>query len=294
MGRKQQQRRYKKKKADSATLKCTACLQIVSVDTSIACPVPECDRIFCTQHCSSTCILRCAAPDCPEPTRCRPCAFGRTFAKLERRRNNFRYETATNLGLVCEILQPCEADGCNNFVCGKCSYVATCFECTKMVCLKPCGDTEVLECTSCFEPFCRDCEPNLDRINSRCSRCILNVDYSSGDETTESEESVADDAVLQPWTMMEPSEIDEIVLEYANVLGKFLRVLVAYASSRPCSEEDIASSRLARTRALEGLSEEESFIKCIADCVESQLALREMPLLALQSVRAFHYDRGRS
>lgn len=173
MGRKQRQRRAKKKRAEGVTsaqvtglaaveptLKCTACRQVVSVDASVACPVPECDRIFCAQRCASKCILHCDAPGCPNPNRCRPCASGQTYAMLERRYER-RDEQLVKLGLIHEGLHPCEADGCSNMVCGQCHYLSACSKCEKLVCLERCEDREIVTCYSCHDQFCRDCEPKL-------------------------------------------------------------------------------------------------------------------------------------
>ena len=94
----------------SATLKCTACRQVVSVDNSIACPVPECDRIFCIKRCSSKCIVHCAAPDCPDPNRCRLCASGQTHKLLQR-------YTSQEVSDIHEAFTPCDMPDCDATFC---------------------------------------------------------------------------------------------------------------------------------------------------------------------------------
>ncbi len=66
MGKQKQQRRSAKKKggkkkgeagagqnnrAGDESVKCTACAQIVKPEDTIPCPIPECDRVFCTERC---------------------------------------------------------------------------------------------------------------------------------------------------------------------------------------------------------------------------------------------------
>ena len=98
MGKQKQHRRSAKKKGGKKgeasgqndetveeMVKCTACGQLVQPEDTVACPIPECDRSFCTDKCAESCIIGCADPICPCPNRCRPCASGTTLEQLERR-----------------------------------------------------------------------------------------------------------------------------------------------------------------------------------------------------------------
>ena len=148
----------------SATLKCTACRQVVSVDNSIACPVPECDRIFCIKRCSSKCIVHCAAPDCPDPNRCRLCASGQTHKLLQR-------YTSQEVSDIHEAFTPCDMPDCDATFCAMCEdSLHWCHECIRNLC-GACFKTEMSCCDTCGYEYCQECIDELVDDGKICHSC---------------------------------------------------------------------------------------------------------------------------
>ena len=162
VGRKNRQRRLGKKAGDTqnddgsdggtsgrpTVMKCTACKRVVDSATSTSCPIIECGRVFCTDKCASTCIVTCGKSGC-ETRRCRPCATGKTWSLLHRRkvevilgcslRDFYRMDKKERAALQSELRAAndtarssmtddhrpfhfCKkADGCNQSYCWECS-----------------------------------------------------------------------------------------------------------------------------------------------------------------------------
>lgn len=218
MGTRKQQRRSAKKKQKGAaagtkneakeaapTLKCTACRQVVTADTSIACPVPECDRLFCTKKCASTCVIRCASEDCPCPERCRPCSSGKTLGLLARRDVSIVRQGGNTLGhsdLSKTFVFGCAA--CKDRVCTRCAW--KCTTCKKSLCLSCACSEGMVACShlQCNAKYCSStCLPkSFDTSWSACGECIAN-----GSIVIEAGKEVG---------VIKGKDVDEIVLDYAR------------------------------------------------------------------------------
>lgn len=133
----------------------------------MSCPIPECDRVFCTERCSASCLVQCADPLCLLPNRCRPCASGKTLELLLRR------NIVVQHGLLPAALQTpiagmhrgfATCDVCLNKVCSECSYLNACSKCHKQACLE-CIDSDRFILNSCGGDcnavYCDQCEKDL-------------------------------------------------------------------------------------------------------------------------------------
>ena len=226
------------------TLKCTACRQVVTVNTSIACPVPECDRIFCTKKCASSCILRCTREDCPCPERCRPCASGKILFLIARRDGSGEKLSK----LVASMISDC----CEERVCSHC--IDRCGTCRKSLC-SSCARTDgpngTIACTysRCSAKYCSSaCLPgSLDTRWSACGKCV-----AGGAFVSEGGEHVG---------VIKGSAVDWVVLEYAKELALSLKFVVAlstmYVSTEIARKAEINEfTSKAIKRVLESISQE--------------------------------------
>ena len=229
MGKQKQQRRSAKKKGGKKgeaktgagqniregdeSVKCTACAQLVKPEDAVPCPVFECDRIFCTERCSASCLVQCADPLCPSPNRCRPCASGKTLAILSRRNKFLQPESQMQITNMHRGYATC--DVCPNKVCSECSYFGACSKCHKRVCIDCIGSDRCIlnYCGgACNAVYCKQCDEGFDVYTKRCTECAVEAQFlAEGDE----------------WPKNDPSEVtmcsdeckkivDEVVLQYAE------------------------------------------------------------------------------
>ena len=187
MGKQKQQRRSAKKKGGKKSgaagqndgtvgeqlVKCTACVQLVKPEDTIACTILECDRVFCTKKCAKNCIVSCADPYCSMPNRCRPCASGKTFELLKRRNDG------ATLADINYPFTECGRPRCTNSVCGVCCFFYTCATCRLQVCLdcsaSVCVRDElqaVIRCGSCGTKFCQKCDEGLPAAGALSTPCF--------------------------------------------------------------------------------------------------------------------------
>ena len=191
MGKQKQQRRSAKKKGGKKkgeargagqnnregddSVKCTACAQRVKPEDTVPCPIPECDRVFCTERCSASCLVQCADPLCPSPNRCRPCASGKTFTLLVRREQRGEQIQFRNIHLRYD-----SCAGCPNKVCGECSYFNSCSKCHKQICLE-CIDSDrcILNFCggTCNAVYCEQCDQGFDVYTKRCTDCSVEAQF---------------------------------------------------------------------------------------------------------------------
>ena len=260
MGKQKQQRRSAKKKQKGGgggghkkadvtkneardetipTLKCTACRQVVTPDSSIACPVPECDRIFCTKKCASSCIVRCANEGCLCPERCRPCASGTTISLLIRR-NVKRGDYGHNWSdlskklffdvkrgdyghnwsdLSKTLFFGCAA--CKDTVCTRCA--SQCTTCMKLLCLCCAGSQCMVACSrsTCQAKYCSSgCLPDShDTSWSACGKCI-----AFGAIVVQENREVG---------VVKGKDVDEVVLDYAECVSDCFRLIIHMSELRP-------------------------------------------------------------
>ena len=245
MGKQKQQRRSAKKKGgkkgeaggasqnncgedDSVTVKCTACAKLVKPEDAIACPVPGCDRIFCTKRCSSSCLVQCADPLCPRPNRCRPCASGRTLALLVTRNESLEPESQTPITDMHNGYANCDA--CPNKVCCRCNYFNNCSKCHKRVCLG-CVDSDRCILNFCGGPcnavYCDQCDDGFDINTNRCTECTVESQFLS-----EGGELEIDDAGQAKLCWDKRKEmVDEVVLEYAEDIKLAMAGIALFSSA---------------------------------------------------------------
>ena len=231
MGKQKQHRRSAKKKGGRGgvagqndvpggeSVKCTACAQVVKPEDTIACLIPECDRIFCTKKCAKSCIVKCADAICPRPNRCHPCASGKTLEQLERR-NQRRKGAETELRSMHTPYTKC--DYCDNQVCGQCKYFDVCSQCNKHICFE-CIDSEgciINFCVgACTNFFCKGCDKGFDTFTKRCTNCTVEDQFSlCGDETLH--HHIAGEKLSSDEKWKEIAE--EVVLEFAEASKKAL------------------------------------------------------------------------
>lgn len=201
---------------------------------TIACPIPECDRVFCTKKCAKNCIVSCADPKCAVPNRCRPCASGKTLELLKRRN-----EGATQtLGDLIHTFTKCDRSLCKNVVCSECYFFRTCETCDLQVCVECCLSANVrdeqeavIHCGSCSTNFCQKCDEGFNISSETCSKCTVNALYAQESESNvsfdntsddsydegevEEEESVLGSGELDEQTRIQAEARNEVVLVYA-------------------------------------------------------------------------------
>ena len=247
MGKQKQQRRSAKKKggkkgdleaallAKITSVKCTACAQLVKPEDTISCPIPECDRVFCTERCSTSCLVQCADPLCLLPNRCRPCTSGKTLALLVRRggetlelllRRGEGEIESTHFGYeICDV--------CPNTVCGKCiyKYSIECSKCHKQVCLD-CIDSDRFVLNSCEGAcnavYCDQCDEGFDIATKRCTECTVEAQFL----LAEGGKWKNDDAGQAKMCSDERKKIvNEMVLQYAEEIKQVMAILSMYTIS---------------------------------------------------------------
>ena len=179
-------------------MKCTACKRVVDSATSISCPIIECGRVFCTDKCASTCIVTCGKSGC-ETRRCRPCATGKTWSLLHRRkvevilgcslRDFYRMDKKERAALQSELRAAndtarssmtddhrpfhfCKkADGCNQSYCWECS-LHQCHDDRIGRTTWACPSCQTMQCSHCAVEFCLECDPHFNFRSQTCSGCL--------------------------------------------------------------------------------------------------------------------------
>ena len=154
-------------------VECTACGRRVVPGGAIACPVAECSRVFCTEKCAGSCIVRCANAEqqCGGYSyRCRPCAKGTTLRLLQR----------LDPAAIDEAHRPfafCDRKGCKVVLCPDCPP-AMCSGCSREMCR--CLLRRLTECSRanrtsavCTALLCSDCDGTFDIVDGEeCCWCI--------------------------------------------------------------------------------------------------------------------------
>lgn len=226
MGKQKQQRRSAKKKGGKKkgeaggagqnnceggeSVKCTACAKLVKPEDTVPCPVPECDRVFCTDRCSASCLVQCADPLCLLPNRCRPCASGKTAILLVRRNVALQYGLPqipiTPITRIHYQYSTC--DICPNKECGECNYFEACSKCHKEVCLE-CIDSDrcILNFCggACNKVYCEQCDAGFDVYSKRCTECTVEAQFLADEDE-------------RPKLCLDKRKVmvDEVVLQYAE------------------------------------------------------------------------------
>ena len=270
MGKQKQQRRSAKKKGGKKgeavgqndgtaedMVKCTACVQLVKPEDTIACPILECNRVFCTKKCAKNCIVSCADPTCSMPKRCRPCASGKTLQLLQRRNKE--------PDGVHYAFTECERSPCKNLVCGECCFFCICKTCDLQVCVECCDSAgardeqqAVVHCGSCSTNVCQKCDEGFNLSAGACSKCAFDAhctqrsesnalfDDTSDDSYDESEdeveESVSGSDELGEQIQIQAKICNEVVFIYAQQIRKALTKYAATTAIRRKLEEGSEST----------------------------------------------------